>query len=150
MNLKIFFIIKKNTPIRHNPYGPAVIAHNGTKKYYINGSLNRLDGPAIIFADGTKEWYIDGQLHRFDGPARIYNDGEKEWYLNDELVSDNQKDFYAFIKKIITSRNWHYLNYSNFKYDRPNPKDKSIILNIKNSLSHGLNTDSINILKSLL
>ena len=33
----------------------------GTKRYYKNGKLHRLNGPALEFADGYKEWWINGK-----------------------------------------------------------------------------------------
>jgi len=35
-------------------------------------------------ADGTKEWYLNGKLHRIDGPAIERANGDKEWWLNGE------------------------------------------------------------------
>jgi hypothetical protein len=31
---------------------------------------------------GTKEWYLNGKLHRVDGPAWEGANGTKEWWLN--------------------------------------------------------------------
>ncbi len=50
---------------------------NGTKSWFINGELHRLDGPAIEFSDGTKYWYIKNQQHREDGPAVELSNGKK-------------------------------------------------------------------------
>ena len=33
-----------------------------------------------VFEDGSKAWYVDDKLHRLDGPAIEYPDGGKEWY----------------------------------------------------------------------
>ena len=52
---------KKNTRIWHNPYGPAYIDTYGSKSYYINHKLHRLDGPARIYWDGKVEYYINGK-----------------------------------------------------------------------------------------
>ena len=30
----------------------------GTKAWYLNGELHRLDGPAVEFANGDKWWYL--------------------------------------------------------------------------------------------
>ena len=38
----------------------------------------------MVHPDGTKEWYLNGKLHRVDGPAVEYADGIKVWYLNGE------------------------------------------------------------------
>jgi len=48
------FYCKKNTTIIHNPYGPAIISHEGTKEYLIENQVHRLDGPAIITSYGEK------------------------------------------------------------------------------------------------
>jgi hypothetical protein len=34
---------------------------------------------------GTKAWYTNGELHRVDGPAVEWSGGGKEWYLNEGL-----------------------------------------------------------------
>ena len=52
-------VFKKNTDIYHNPYGPAFIT-NGSKYYYIDDKLHRLDGPALITSDGYEKYYING------------------------------------------------------------------------------------------
>ena len=57
----------------------------GTKEWYLNGNLHRVDGPAVEWADGTKDWWLNGDRHREDGPAFEYADGTKAWYLNDKL-----------------------------------------------------------------
>ena len=40
--------------------------------------------------NGTKFWFLNGKLHRLDGPAIETPDGTKYWYLNDEKVSWEQ------------------------------------------------------------
>ena len=63
------------------------VDENGTKWWYLNGSLHREDGPAIEEENGTKEWYLNGKLHREDGPAYIGAGGRnKVWWLNGEPV----------------------------------------------------------------
>jgi hypothetical protein len=37
-----------------------------------------------VFSGGTKQWYLNGKLHRVDGPALEYADGTKYWYLNNK------------------------------------------------------------------
>ena len=54
---------------------------DGSKYYFQNGKLHRLDGPAVEYSDGAKQWYQNNQLHRLDGPAVIYSNGTKEWYF---------------------------------------------------------------------
>jgi len=53
------------------------------------GEVHRLgDLPAIEYASGSKIWYLNGKLHRLDGPAVEYADGDKVWYLNGEELSE--------------------------------------------------------------
>jgi hypothetical protein len=40
----------------------------------------------LYIEGGTKRWYLNGELHRVDGPACEYSDGYKSWYLNNQLV----------------------------------------------------------------
>ena len=107
------FYYKKNTKIKHNPYGPAVIS-----------------------SDGYLAYFIDDEYHRLDGPARIYANGDVEYWINYSYIGDSKQEFYNNIK--------------NLKTKNINNQNKIDILNIKNYLSHGLDIDSINILKSLL
>ena len=57
----------------------------GTKRWYQNGKLHRLDGPSVEWAEGSKQWWVEGKLHRLDGPAGEWADGTKEWYQNGKL-----------------------------------------------------------------
>ena len=61
----------------------------GTKWWFLNGKLHRVDGPAIEYANGTKWWYLNGELHRVDGPAVEFANGDKYWFLNGELHREN-------------------------------------------------------------
>ena len=38
--------------MRHNEDGHAVMYFNGTRAWYLNGILHRIDGPALLFQDG--------------------------------------------------------------------------------------------------
>jgi hypothetical protein len=58
---------------------------DGTKWWYYNDKLHRLDGPAIEFSNGDKYWLKDGLKHREDGPAIEWSNGHKLWYQNDKL-----------------------------------------------------------------
>jgi hypothetical protein len=55
---------------------------DGSKHWYLNGKLHRVDGPAVEWSDGTKEWHLNGKLHREDGPAVEYANGEREWFVD--------------------------------------------------------------------
>ena len=54
------YYYKKNTKISHNPYSPAIIWKDGSKFYYIENKLHRLDGPARIWPNGEESYYING------------------------------------------------------------------------------------------
>ena len=69
----------------HRLDGPAGEWADGSKFWYQNGKRHRLDGPAIELANGSKFWYQNGLLHRLDGPAIEYADGCKVWYQNGDL-----------------------------------------------------------------
>ena len=88
---------------------PAIEWSDGTKKWYKNNMIHRVDGPAIIIppglnelqsptlrfhsinrpaverSDETKLWYLNNELHREDGPAVEKSNGTKIWYQNDAL-----------------------------------------------------------------
>ena len=55
---------------------------SGTKEWYLNGKLHRVNGPAVEWSDGAKQWYVNGKLHRADGPAIENINGAKDWYLD--------------------------------------------------------------------
>lgn len=95
----------------HKLDGPAVVYHDGKKRWYKDGLRHREDGPAIDDPD-NKSWYMnglshreggpaiedlcnqkywwykDGFLHRADGPAVEYPDGTKWYYLNGVRLSE--------------------------------------------------------------
>jgi len=64
---------------------------HGTKSWYLNDKLHRIDGPAVEFFGGTKSWYLNGKLHRVDGPAIEWANGNKFWFLNG--IEILEKDF---------------------------------------------------------
>ena len=55
------YYYKKNTYIRHNPYGPAIIWINGSKFYFIEDKCHRLDGPAAVYKDDENYYYINNK-----------------------------------------------------------------------------------------
>jgi hypothetical protein len=73
---------------RQIPNGFTGIAEyaNGSKVWWLNGKLHRVDGPAVEGADGTKQWWLNGKRHRVDGPAIEFANGSKQWWLNDNPV----------------------------------------------------------------
>jgi hypothetical protein len=65
---------------------PTVVNYSdGTKMYYKDNRLHRLDGPAIERVGGLCEYYYEGKRHRIDGPA-IYNlstdEYDNEFYID--------------------------------------------------------------------
>jgi hypothetical protein len=81
MGTELEFRIKESRMIEYS---------NGSKAWWKNHRLHRLDGPAFIYGNGDKVWYIDGKIHRTDGPAVEYVSGEKYWFLNDELIDKRE------------------------------------------------------------
>jgi hypothetical protein len=72
----------------------------GTKQWYQEGHLHRLDGPAYIGANGTKRWYQNDKFHRIDGPA--YIGGIKEHWINGKQYYE--QDFNKAIKSLFPNK----------------------------------------------
>ena len=70
---------------------------NGTRFWYQNDQLHRLDGPSIEWANGDREWYQNGKRHRTDGPAIENVSGHKGWWING--VQLTQEEFNKQTKK---------------------------------------------------
>jgi hypothetical protein len=68
----------------------AKVDRRGTKRWYQNGLLHRLDGPAVEYANGSKAWCQNGEPHRLDGPAVEWADGEKYWYIEGKEYTEEQ------------------------------------------------------------
>ena len=81
----------------HRINGPAIEYANGDRVWYLNGKYHREDGPAVEYANGDRVWYLNVQLHRINGPAVEYADGCKLWYLNDKCYSET--DYWKELKK---------------------------------------------------
>lgn len=67
------------------------ITNYGSKFYYKDREMtirHREDGPAVELYDGSKSWYLNGSLHREDGPAVEYANGRKSWWLNGKHLSE--------------------------------------------------------------
>jgi len=47
----------------HCDDGPAVIFHNGQRRYYHRGKLDRIDGPAVLYPDSTPGLYYINDRH---------------------------------------------------------------------------------------
>jgi len=71
---------------------------DGSKEWWQDNQLHRLDGPAIEYASGAKYWYQYALLHRVDGPAVEYADGTKKWYYEDTKINcTTQQEFIRLI-----------------------------------------------------
>ncbi len=46
----------------------------------------------VIYDDGTKHWYLNETVHRIDGPAVENADGSKEWWINNVEYSEEEFD----------------------------------------------------------
>ena len=42
----------------------------------------------IEWADGSRIWWVDGQLHRVDGPALELPSGTREWWVHGKRVRE--------------------------------------------------------------
>ena len=106
---------KPGTQILHRTDGgPAIERADGTKNWYVDGKLHRLDGPAIEWDDGSEEWYVNGKLHRTDGPAAEWADGTKVWYENGKRHRDDG----PAIERADGSEEW-YVNGKLHRTDGP-------------------------------
>jgi hypothetical protein len=63
---------------------------SGSKYWYQNNKLHRVDGPAIEYSNGDKSWYQNGLRHRIDGPAIDHYDGGKYWFLYNKKYTKEQ------------------------------------------------------------
>ena len=73
------------------------VLDDGTRKWYMNDKLHRVDGPAVEWANGTRKWYMNDKLHRVDGPAIEYAIGTKQWYIDG--VQYTESEFIALTTK---------------------------------------------------
>ena len=76
----------------HRIDGPAIEVANGDRFWYVNGERHRTDGPAVEQADGRKAWFVNDKRHRTDGPAIEFADGRKAWYIHGKKMSEKQFD----------------------------------------------------------
>jgi hypothetical protein len=65
----------------HRLDGPAIESSSGEKHWYKEGNLHKIDGPAVEYPNGRKEWFKEGKYHCLDGPAIEFLDGTKYWYI---------------------------------------------------------------------
>ena len=69
------------------------INERGSKYWYKNGKLHRLDGPAVEYINGDKIWYKNDELHNIYGPAVLENGIEEYWIEGKQL---SEKEFYSY------------------------------------------------------
>ena len=77
--------------------------YRGSESWYsvFDEQFHNSLGPAvIIYDDGTKEWFMNNQLHRLDGPAVEYANGHNEWWVAG-VQYDLQKDFAPAVIKFL-------------------------------------------------
>jgi hypothetical protein len=74
----------------HRVDGPAYEGADGSRQWWVDGKRHRVDGPAYEGADGSREWWVDGKLHRVDGPAYEGADGSRQWWVGGERLSEEQ------------------------------------------------------------
>lgn len=71
----------------------------GDSFHLVNGKLHNDNGPALIRHNGTKKWYKNSVPHREDGPAFEYAVGDKFWFYNGYIVDVNSnEEFIAWLK----------------------------------------------------
>ncbi len=46
-----------------------------------------------LLEDGSREWYVEDKLHRLNGTAIIFADGSQEWYVSGRCVSGEVKQW---------------------------------------------------------
>ena len=83
----------------HRLDGPACEYANGDKYWYQYGKFHRLNGPAIEDANGYKAWCQNSQYHRLDGPAVERVNGDKFWFYKGRRIHcSSQQEFERLIK----------------------------------------------------
>lgn len=66
---------------------------NGSKRWYLDGQLHRVDGPAVEYPNGPKEWWLNGFRHRENGPAIEGKFGDLSWYKHGKLHREDGPAF---------------------------------------------------------
>jgi hypothetical protein len=88
----------------HRIDGPAIERINGSKQWWLNGRLHRIGGPANDSVIGYKEWLINGQVHRDDGPAVIFPSGAKRYWLN-----GTEYTYEEWFQRLTPEQQYNYL-----------------------------------------
>jgi len=81
-----------------------IINEDGTKVWYKNGLLHRVDGPTVEDVYGTKYWYFEGKRHRVDGPALEFNNGDKVWYYQGQQINCKTPQEFEKLIRLIKLR----------------------------------------------
>ena len=92
-----------------------IIDSDGTKRWYLDNTLHRVDGPAIEYADGSKSWWLNDKRHRVDGPAVEWADGYKSWYLNGKGLTFKQ--WLSAIWDTLSKEEQKYYAFNGFEYE---------------------------------
>jgi hypothetical protein len=85
----------------HNNSGPAVVYSNGSKEWYIQGTLHRMDGPAIERVHGPDEWLLNGKRHRLGGPAvesKCYKWCPDQYWVHGRNFTEDE--YYRFVDQL--------------------------------------------------
>ena len=67
---------------------PAVTVACGSRYYFKEGLLHRLERPAVAVSNGSKEYWENGKLHNLKEPAIQYVSGLREWFIEGERITD--------------------------------------------------------------
>jgi hypothetical protein len=59
------------------------------------------NGYCTEFVSGSKVWYKNNKLHRIDGPAIEWSDGGKRWYINGIKYTEEEFNRIMFNNKQI-------------------------------------------------
>ncbi len=70
------------------------VYENGTRYWYQNDKLHRLDGPAVEYADGTPKWWINGKQFTEE---EFNQQTKKSTYENKTVIIDGIK--YKLVKE---------------------------------------------------
>ena len=75
---------------------------DGSVRHYDRDDrYHRTNGPAVIYPSGTRYWFQNGVLHRLDGPA-VENvvRGVRIWYIYGKALSEKE-----FLQHVATVMN---------------------------------------------
>lgn len=115
-----------------------------TIRYYLNDKLHREDGSVTIFSDGTKKWYINGDLRKIE--KINYRTRIILYYLNNKLHREDGAavEIYNFNKwdEILRSREF-YFNDQRHRIDGPAYEFGHVKLYFRNDKLHRIDGPAI-------